>query len=84
MHVIVDIDEKWPIYSLRVGEGKGSIDIPEQLFEEYHRIQLEYYTMQKTLAESYHEQSESSISTSCGGSFSKGSKSNRKHKQVLA
>lgn len=72
MLVMVDIDEKWPIYSLRVGDGNGSIYIPEELFEEYTRIQLEYYNMQKILGESYDEQS--SRSNTCGRRFPKGTK----------
>lgn len=57
MKLIVEIDEKFPVYSLRQPYewSEESLDFPDGFYSEYLDIQYKYHKMQKELQDFYEQ-----------------------------
>lgn len=60
--LIVDCDEKWPVYGLEVPEEgeESNCEIPEELYKFYLITMINYCKIQKQLKE-YYEENERNI-----------------------
>lgn len=54
-HLIIDCDEKWPIYDLQVPEGgqEANCEVSEEFYREYLYIMIKYEKFQIKLKEYY-------------------------------
>ena len=55
MRVEIDVDEKWPIFSLShvLEQGGVGVEIPDEFVERFLEVQEEYEIMQNKIKEIY-------------------------------